>query len=180
MFGAVLARWIEAEFARLGEPDDFVIVECGAGPGTLARIVLAAAPRWRHHYVAVEVSDAQRRRHPTDVSSASVTPPHVESGVVIANELLDNLPFRLAVFDGVWREVVVVRGRGDELAEGTVATDPEWSWLPAAAPHGTRLPVQQQAAAWVSRMRQTVEEGTVIAFDYCTPATAELVGQPVA
>ena len=28
-------------------------------------------------------------------------------GVVIANELLDNLPFRLAVFDGGWREVAV-------------------------------------------------------------------------
>src|SRR4051794_37355596 len=151
LFGAVLAHWIDAEFARLGEPDDFVIVECGAGPGTLARTVLAAAPRWRHRYVAVDISDVQRHRHPADVSSTAMMPSHVECGVVVANELLDTLPFRLAVFDGGWREVVVVRGRGQELAEGTVPSNPEWSsWLPASVPHGTRLPVQDQAAACIS------------------------------
>ncbi|HZX54930.1 MAG TPA: SAM-dependent methyltransferase [Ilumatobacteraceae bacterium] len=179
LFGAVLARWIDAEFTRLGEPDDFVIVEVGAGPGTLARTVLAAAPRWRHHYLALELSDAQRRRHPDDVASPAAIPRRVAFGVIIANELLDNLPFRLAVFDGGWREVVVVRGRGQELAEGTVPSRPEWSsWLPARVPHGTRLPVQEEAARCVSSMLQVLEEGSVIAFDYCTPTTAALVGQP--
>ena len=70
LFGVVLARWIDAEWRRLGEPDDFTIVECGAGPGTLARSVLAAAPQWRDHYIAVEVSAAQRRQHPDGISSA--------------------------------------------------------------------------------------------------------------
>ncbi|MGZ7007027.1 MAG: SAM-dependent methyltransferase, partial [Ilumatobacteraceae bacterium] len=46
LFGAVLARWIDAEWHLLGEPDDFTIVECGAGPGTLARSVLAVSPQW--------------------------------------------------------------------------------------------------------------------------------------
>src|SRR5258705_9366296 len=69
LFGTVLARWIDAEFRRIGEPADFTIVECGAGPGTLARAVLAAAPQWRDRYVAVEVSDAQRREHPAGVRS---------------------------------------------------------------------------------------------------------------
>jgi len=69
LFGVVLARWIESEWHRLGEPDDFTIIECGAGPGTLARAVLAAAPRWRDHYVAIEVSEQQRRQHPSGVQS---------------------------------------------------------------------------------------------------------------
>ena len=67
LFGVVLARWIESEWDRLGQPDDFTIIESGAGPGTLARAVLAASPRWRDHYVAVEVSDQQRRQHPSVV-----------------------------------------------------------------------------------------------------------------
>jgi hypothetical protein len=173
LFGAVL-RADRAEFARLRGP---TIRDRRVRAGRpLARSVLTAMPRWRHHYVAVEISDPQRERHPADVSSMPVMPPHVEFGVVVANELLDNLPFRLAVFDGEWREVVVVRGRGEELAEGTVPVSADWDWLPRRVPHGTRLPVQEQASAWVSSARRLLEEGSIIAFDYCTASTAALVG----
>ena len=37
LFGAVVARFIDAEWARLGRPEPFTFVEAGAGPGTLAR-----------------------------------------------------------------------------------------------------------------------------------------------
>lgn len=185
LFGAVLARWMESEHRRLGEPDDFTIIECGAGPGSLARAVLAAAPRWRDHYVAVEISKPQREQHPAGVRSlpglaevSLLSPTSARSGVVIANELLDNLPFRLAVFDGAWREAVVCVGRGGQLVESTVAGDPAWSFLPAAAPHGARVPVQEQARDWVTSAERLLNRGTVIAFDYCTARTEELTGQP--
>ena len=59
----------------------------------------ACAPALR--YVAVEVSAAQRARHPGRRRVASPTcPTEPFDGVVLANELLDNLPFRLAVHDG--------------------------------------------------------------------------------
>ena len=179
LFGTVLARWIESEHRRLGEPDDFTVIECGAGPGSLARAVLAAAPRWRRHYVAVEISEPQLQQHPEGVVSLPTLPAvAVGSGVVIANELLDNLPFRLAVFDGVWREAVVSIGRGGELVEAAVAGDPTWSFLPGAAPHGARVPIQEQARGWVTSAKRLLLQGTVIVFDYCTARTAELVGQP--
>ncbi|NMD25723.1 MAG: hypothetical protein GYA65_16230, partial [Actinobacteria bacterium] len=107
LFAAVLARWIDAEHARLGAPDDFTIVEVGAGPGTLARAILLAAPHWIERYVAVEISPTQRAQHPAGVRSQAELPSVPFRGVVIANELLDNLPFRLAVFDGGWREAMV-------------------------------------------------------------------------
>ena len=44
LFGAVLARRIDAEWVRLGRPDPFAVIDAGAGPGTLARSVLAARP----------------------------------------------------------------------------------------------------------------------------------------
>jgi SAM-dependent MidA family methyltransferase len=144
----------------------------------LARSVLAAAPQWRDCYIAVEVAEQQRQQHPTGARSVAVMPLPFDNGVVIANELLDNLPFRLAVFDGGWREVVVSLGRGSELVESTVTPDPEWTWLPAIAPHGARLPVQEQASSWVSAAQQLIRQGTVMAIDYCTPHTSELLGRP--
>jgi len=178
LFGAVVARWIEAEWRRIGEPDDFTIVECGAGPGTLARSVLAVGPQWRHHYCAVESSERQRREHPDTVRSMSDLPAGPLRGVVVANELLDNVPCRLAVFDGGWREVAVCVGPGDRFAEITTAPDPKWDWLPTTAPHGTRLPIQDGAAAWVASALRLLRQGSVIAFDYCTATTSELVGRP--
>ncbi|MBK5330931.1 MAG: SAM-dependent methyltransferase [Ilumatobacteraceae bacterium] len=182
LFGTVLARWIEAEYHRIGEPSDFTIVECGAGPGTLARSVLAVAPQWRDRYVAVEISDSQRRQHPDGVRSlpklAELNRVGPINGVVIANELLDNLPFRLAVFDGRWREIAVSLGRDSEFVESTMKVGDEWRWLPIAAPHGARLPVQDEAAAWVSTAQSLLRQGSVKVFDYCTPVTADLAGRP--
>jgi SAM-dependent MidA family methyltransferase len=179
LFGVLVERWIESEWHRLGEPDDFTIVEWGAGPGTLARAVFAAAPKWRDHYVAVEVSEMQRQQHPVGVRSLADLPPSPPmTGVVIANELLDNLPFRLAVFDGGWREAVVSVGSGGGFEEGTLAPDPSWEWLPSGAAHGTRLPLQVDAARWVGAAQQSLRRGSVVVFDYCTPSTAGLAGQP--
>ena len=44
LFGAVVARALDAWWADLGHPDPYVVVEAGAGGGTLARDVLAADP----------------------------------------------------------------------------------------------------------------------------------------
>ena len=71
LFGAVLARFLDAEWEGLGRPDPFTVVDAGAGPGTLARAVLAAAPRCAAalRYVAVEISESQRALHPPGVES---------------------------------------------------------------------------------------------------------------
>lgn len=178
LFGVVLANWIAAEHRRLGEPDDFVVVEAGAGPGTLARSVLAAAPQWSGRYLAVEVSAAQRAQHPDGVTSLASLPDGPMVGVVIANELLDNLPFRLAVFDGSWREAYVEVAANGAISEVTVPAPAEWSWLPVHAPHGARVPVQADAAAWVAAARGIVHAGSVLMFDYCTALTAAVAAMP--
>lgn len=178
MFGAVLTRWIDAEFDRLGQPDDFRVVEVGAGPGTLARAILLAAPQWIGRYVAVEVSAAQRISHPDGVESRAEMPDDRFIGVVIANELLDNMPFRLAVFDGGWREAVVEECEDGSLREHLVEAPDEWDWLPTRAPHGARVPIQQQANAWISEVQSRLVEGSLLAFDYCAARTAELAAVP--
>lgn len=181
LFGAVIARYLDAEWERTGRPDVFTVVDAGAGPGTLARSVLAARPMCADslRYVAVEISAGQRARHPDGVDSMAALPTEPFDGVVIANELLDNLPFRLAVFDQGWREAFVDLGSDGRFVELLSAPiDPEPSFLPATAQFGARAPLVDRAARFVKDARGLVRSGSVVAIDYATPITAMLAGRP--
>ncbi len=207
LFGAVVARAVDRWWRDLGSPDPVVVVEAGAGPATLARTVLVAGPecapalRW----VLVERSTAQRERHaahlplvppafafaPEDEDSPIETPagrgPLVVSlaelprlagpCVVVANELLDNLPFDLwERRGGSWWEVRV----GAELREVVVPAEPP-SWLaPVPAAEGARVPAQGGARDWLRDaldLARVDEGGRVCAWDYCS-TTADLAARP--
>ena len=181
LFGVVIARYLDAEWERIGRPERFAVIDAGAGPGTLARSVRAARPACLEalDYVAVEVSPAQRRRHPDGVRSTDRLPVEPIDGVVIANELLDNLPFRLVVFDDGWREAYVdlaSDGRFVEVLSGPFDVTP--SVLPASAPFGARAPLVDRAAEFVRAAHRLVRAGSVVALDYGTPITPMLVGRP--
>ena len=181
LFGAVLARHLDREWERLGRPDPFTVVDAGAGPGTLARAVIAAAPRCAValRYVAVEVSERQCARHPDGVISTAELPTAPFDGVIVANELLDNLPFRLAVFDGGWREAFVdVDGSGVATERLSAPLDPIPSVLPSNAVHGARAPLVDRAARWIDDARARVGRGSLVVIDYGVPRTAELAGRP--
>ena len=181
LFGTVVARFLDAEWARIGRPDPFVVVDAGAGPGTLARAVLGASSDCHAamRYVAVEVSADQRRSHPDGVESRATMPESPFDGVVLANELLDNLPFRLAVFDGRWREAFVEVGPGGRLQEILRAPLEVGSGLlPERARLGSRAPIHDRARDWVTDARRLVRSGTVVAFDYFVATTAELAARP--
>ena len=182
LFGAVLARFLDAEWERLGRPAPFTVVDAGAGPGTLARSIVAAAPECRAvlRYIAVEVAEVQRRDHPPGVESRADVPADPFVGVVIANELLDNLPFRLAVFDGAWREAFVDRDDGRHPHRGVVgavrpACRPSCRRRRRSAPG--RRSSTPPAPGWMAPVAWS-RSGSVIAFDYAVDTTAELAVRP--
>lgn len=191
LFGAVLARALDAWWDELGRPDPFPVVEAGAGPGTLARSILAAAPRCSTalRLVLVEVAEVQWATHPDGVESRPDLPAPGELGpgpvVVLANELLDNLPFGLLELnEHGWCEVVVADGRPEAagLVERFVPLEPRraaWCWGRAGrdVDEGTRIPVQAEAAAWLDRALGLAAGGRVVAVDYAS-TTPELARRP--
>jgi SAM-dependent MidA family methyltransferase len=181
LFGAVVARALDAWWDAAGRPERWTVVEAGAGPGTLARAVLAAEPACRHalRYVLVERSTAQRERHASVVAgdgrveSRAELPPPDGPAVVLANELLDNLPFGLVerTADG-WAEVRVGVD-GADLVEVLLPTSPEpWSELVPDAPVGVRVPTQVAAQRWLRDALHVAGAGRVVVIDYAATTRA--------
>ena len=180
LFGAVMARALDAWWAELGEPDPFTVIDWGAGPGTLARSVLAAEPGCMAagalRLVLVDLSPAQRALHPDHprVQSAArlsdVRPRGAHAGVVVANELLDNLPFDVVrrIADG-WEELRVTVDHSSGRRGFSLVAVPAASELVAGLPEvaaGTHIPVQRAARSWVANAHQALGAGWVVALDY--------------
>ena len=180
LFGTVIAGYLDECWQKLGYPAKFDVVECGAGPGTLARSILATKPRCMQalNYVAVEVSAAQRALHPKGVESRETMPDHAINGVILANELLDNIPFRLFVFDGAWMEAFVAQTPDGAFVEVLHKPAALPSVLPQNTTLGSRVPIQDAASTWVSIALSFIERGSLLLFDYCTDITAEVAAMP--
>jgi SAM-dependent MidA family methyltransferase len=95
--------------------------------------------------------------------------------IVLANELLDNLPFGIAVSDGErWLEVRVGSEGPDAFHEVLVPVDAD---LGPVAPAGTRMPIPRGLQEWWRECEGVVHEGFVLLIDYIT-TFAELAGRP--
>lgn len=112
-------------------------------------------------------------------NALSPNKPFAPFGMVIANELLDNLPSRILERTASgWEEVVVRLSENSEndefTSEATAYSDSELAAaLAPNAPVGARIPLQEQASAWVRQACELIGQGRVIVFDYGA-ATAEL------
>jgi SAM-dependent MidA family methyltransferase len=100
------------------------------------------------------------------------------TGMVLANELLDNLPFRvLERRDGTWHELYVALD-GDHLVELLIEATPddiaEADRLVTDAADGARIPLQHEATAWLRRAHETLVRGRIVLVDYAdeTPSLA--------
>ena len=180
LFAAVVARYLDDCWNEMGCPSSFDVIEFGAGPGTLVRGIFDAQPKCISalKYVAVEISAAQRALHPDFVESMVDFPNREINGVVLANELLDNLPFKLFVYDGVWKEAFVALGDGGKFVEVLRNVDNIPKVLPQTAPLGSRAPIQTAASQWMLNVSQKLSRGKVLVFDYCSESTSEIAVTP--
>ncbi len=123
---------------------------------------------------AVEVSPAARDSLegivPGRVAASIDKLPSPFRGVILANELLDNIPVAIAVRRGDgWRERWVGLDEGglaliDAPARPEVAEWAERFGLPC--PEGGVVEVELEASEWISTVLDRMEAGTLIVADY--------------
>lgn len=158
LFGAVLAETIDHWWESTGRQPDFTVYDVGCGPATLLKSIRLARPDRPWNLVGVDRSNeaADRTELPEDLSGA----------VVLANELLDNLPFRIVErsADGFF-EVFVAEGH-----EVLLPCDLD---LELEIPVGARAPIHEQAAAWIQSTLSR-KPAVLCLFDYGAATTAEL------
>lgn len=181
LFGAVIARAVDAWWGDCGFQRRFKVYEWGAGKGTLARAVLAAEPQVLRsgalRWYAIEMSATQRAqhlKHSSLISCAALPTGAAQVGVVLANELLDNLPFDLYERRGnEWLELRVTHGTdprefatvGVALADASVGEELD-SYFAESPPEKVRVVRQLAARRWLSQALESLHAGRVVVFDY--------------
>ena len=182
LFGTLLARQVGEFDELLGAPAPFTVIEAGAGDGTLAEVIAGSLPsplRERAAFVLAERTARhralieKRRPHiglPTRVVDDidSLEPASVD-GCVLANELLDNLPFHLVrgAPGGLVELYVGVAAGGAPLAllEGPVSSaDVERLSPPVHA--GEEAAVPTGAVGFLDAAAATLRRGYVLLIDY--------------
>lgn len=165
--------------AQLGEPTAFEICDIGAGGGELlaamyeraGRVVPRLAPRLR--LIGIDIA-ASSPDLPADIEWLTEVP--TVTGLLIANEWLDNVPLDIAVTPGGSVQLLQVDGAGNERPGPPIGRlDRAWldTWGPAGA---SRAEIgRTRDTAW-SLAVSRVTRGAALAIDYAGDGTASLTG----
>ncbi|MFG3075673.1 SAM-dependent methyltransferase [Streptomyces sp. NPDC048225] len=178
LFAGAVARLLCRLDEALGRPAALDFVDMAAGRGELVTGVLAALPagvaaRTRAYAVEVAARPAGLDRR---VRWLAEPPPGV-TGLLFANEWLDNVPVEVAEVDagGVARRVLV-RGDGAErLGEPVTGAEAEWlaRWWPLTGEEGLRAEIGlPRDEAWASTVAALdgQDGGLAVAVDYAHTA----------
>ncbi|MFF9032036.1 SAM-dependent methyltransferase [Streptomyces iakyrus] len=177
LFAGAVARLLCRVDEALGRPATLDFVDMAAGRGELTGAVLAALP--------ADVA-ARTRAYAVDIAGRPAgldhriewlaEPPQGTTGLLFANEWLDNVPVEVAEVDaaGVARLVLVRQDGSERLGEPVDGAQARWlrRWWPLPGQEGLRaeigLPRDEVWAAAVA----TLGRGLAVAVDYAHTADA--------
>ncbi|MGW0557063.1 SAM-dependent methyltransferase [Streptomyces sp. NPDC002926] len=167
LFASAVARLLLTTAESL-ELDEVALVDVGAGRGELLTGVLAALPSG----FPVRAYAVERAARPAGLDPRiewTSEPPAGVSGLLFANEWLDNVPVDVAEADpdGVARYVLVRADGTERLGSPVSGADAEWlaRWWPLPEP-GMRAEIgRPRDEAW-ARVVGTLEAGLAVAVDY--------------
>ena len=152
------------QYKRLGSPEIFTVVDCGAGSGDLTRDLRLTCEHFglRWHVESLNFPD-------TDIRELA---PRGGAGVVIAHELLDDIPCQVVELNDNRIPHVVhvdpVTG-AESLGDSTSAEELAWldTWWPATVPGARREIGNYRDALWRTLLN-VFDSGCAIMVDYCT------------
>lgn len=179
-FGRSLARAFADQWALLGKPASWDLVEAGAGRGTLLRDILTSLERERPDAAKgvrpaiVEVSPRLRAQQASSLEGMDLrwaSEPRALApiqGVVYANEILDAFPVHvLARTDDGIREVYVDEKDGHLVETLRPPSSPDLRYrVPERLPAGGRWEVSPEAESWVAALATALTRGYAVFVDY--------------
>ncbi|GGW40268.1 hypothetical protein GCM10010320_19750 [Streptomyces caelestis] len=159
----------------LGRPATLDFVDMAAGRGELAGGVLAALPAdvaARTRAYAVEI--AERPAGLDHRIEWLAEPPQGVTGLLFANEWLDNVPVDVAEVDsaGVARLVLVRKDGTERLGDPVAGAQARWlaRWWPLSVEAGLRAEIGlPRDEAWAAAVA-TLDRGLAVAVDYAHTA----------
>lgn len=188
VFGFLIAKQVLEIRERMGSPENFTIVEMGAGNGTLAHDILYGIghfdPQVAINYLIVEKSPALiyqqqdrlrmfRDRVKIARGSADSLPlgDNSVTGVFLSNELLDDLPTHIVrKASNGWETLYIGGGDSDKFSEiWKECPDDISNFLQHLKPEvdeGELYPCNIRASELVKRLSQVLKRGYIITFDY--------------
>ncbi|MBD3004455.1 MULTISPECIES: SAM-dependent methyltransferase [unclassified Streptomyces] len=178
LFARAVAELLSRVDGALGRPAEVALVDLGAGRGELLTRVLALAPGLPHGLGRrLRPYAVERAERPTGLDGRIAwldAPPEGCTGLLFANEWLDNVPVDVAETDadGVPRRVEVDLASPDgteRLGDPVDGEDAAWldRWWPlAGAEPGLRAEIgHPREAAW-ARAVGSLRAGLAVAVDY--------------
>ena len=171
IFSRLVGTAIEELWLGIGRPEPFRLVEAGAGDGTMGRELVEGFARAA---IALEYSAVEAGTN-ASTSLAAITPQVVERlsdlqpldpGVLVANELLDNLPLRRIRRRGSELLEVRVGLDGRRLVEVEAPCDAGLRSLAPAPEDGAEATVPVGAFAFVEELCSSLRRGYALLIDY--------------
>lgn len=169
LFGAVLAAAINRWWLEAGEPDDLPVIDLGTGPGGLLLALEKAAPACAKAWRLIGAD----RTPGTAVLEAGDT--EMRGAIVIANELLDNVPFDIGMrHEGTDHRLMIEGEPPTHTTSWQALSQP----LGLYVPDDTAFPILSGARELINGLIEMAPR-RIVAFDYglgSTSALAERAG----
>lgn len=192
IFGAMLGRQMEEMWQVMGKPSAFNVIEMGGGKGYLCKDMLEHLKNREIFnsltYTIVELNPHMIKKqkdllseYPDRVVWVSclselrdlLAAPHVATGCILSNELLDSLPVHVIRMDKELKEIYISL-KDDDFIEttGPLSTEEIKDYLREFSidlPEGYRTEVNLRLKKWLKDACGILKEGFVLTIDYGYP-----------